>query len=71
MKDNLDQGYGIVVAPDTVCSLNNLIYVTHLIVDCLLGDIYCSEKDLQRDIFASLLLPADSEKIPEHLLCSE
>lgn len=67
MKDNLDEGYGIVLDPSTVEYLNNLIYVTHLIVDCLLGDIYCSEKDLQRHIFASLLLPADSEKIPEHL----
>jgi len=67
MKAHLDEGYGIILNDHTVHSLNDLIYVTHLMVECLLGDIYCGEKGLQQQIFASLLLPATSDKIPKSL----
>ena len=67
MKAHLDEGYGIILDDHTVHSLNDLIYVTHLIVECLLGDIYCGEKGLPQQIFASLLLPATSDKIPKSL----
>jgi hypothetical protein len=66
MQDHLDEGSVIELDPLTTSKLNDLIYVTSLILDCLLGDISC-DVDLRKGIFNSLLLPSNSEKIPVSL----
>jgi hypothetical protein len=62
MKTHLDEGYAILLDPSTTSKLNDLIYVTSLIVDCLLGDISC-DVNLRKGIFESLLLPINSDKL--------
>ena len=62
MKTHLDEGYAILFDPSTTSKLNDLIYVTSLIVDCILGDISC-DLDLRKGIFDSLLLPINSDKL--------
>jgi hypothetical protein len=66
MKTRLDEGYAIPLDPPTTSKLNDLIYVTSLILDCFLGDISC-DVALRKGIFNSLLLPSNSEKIPVSL----
>ncbi|MBD2104464.1 NACHT domain-containing NTPase [Leptolyngbya sp. FACHB-261] len=58
MTQYLDVGYDVKFSEEDATALEDYLYVSHLLLECLQGDSY-SSKDLRERLIDSLLLPRD------------
>ncbi|BAY33986.1 NACHT domain family protein [Nostoc carneum NIES-2107] len=64
MIDNLDIGYNVSFSEEDAKALDNYLYLSNLLLDCILAGSYTS-KDVREELIDNLLLPR--ERILPHL----
>lgn len=64
MIQHLDVGYNVQFSPEDTKALDNYLYLSNLLLDCIQEASYTS-KDLREELIDNLLLP--KERIPPNL----
>jgi nucleoside-triphosphatase THEP1 len=69
MLNHLDIGHEVIFSPEDVQALEDYLYVTDLILDCMQADYSSTSKALRDEVVDHILLP--SKIIPPHLFPRE